>query len=78
MGFDAVQVFKKRNKALKKIHKLVKKGTLKVTEVCKNKSDVGTIDNIYCILLLYLILTPGERNATSYAYKSLFLTNNLK
>ncbi|KAG7320373.1 hypothetical protein KOW79_016226 [Hemibagrus wyckioides] len=32
VGFDAVQVFKKRNKALKKIHKLVKKGSLKVTE----------------------------------------------
>ncbi|TSK13248.1 Pendrin [Bagarius yarrelli] len=32
VGFDAVQIFKKRNKALKKIHKLVKKGTLKVTK----------------------------------------------
>ncbi|XP_051546435.1 pendrin-like [Myxocyprinus asiaticus] len=32
VGFDAVQVFKKRNKALKKIHKLIKKGKLKVSE----------------------------------------------
>ncbi|KAK2832305.1 hypothetical protein Q7C36_015767 [Tachysurus vachellii] len=32
VGFDAVQVFKKRNKALKKIHGLIKKGKLKVTE----------------------------------------------
>ncbi|XP_072530074.1 pendrin-like [Salminus brasiliensis] len=32
VGFDAVRVFKKRNKALKKIHRLIKKGTLKVTE----------------------------------------------
>lgn len=37
VGFDAVQVFKKRNKALKKIHKLVKKGSLKVTEVHRHK-----------------------------------------
>ncbi|XP_055046640.2 pendrin [Misgurnus anguillicaudatus] len=32
VGFDAVRVFKKRNKALKKIHKLIQKGKLKVTE----------------------------------------------
>ncbi|KAL7828003.1 hypothetical protein AOLI_G00311550 [Acnodon oligacanthus] len=32
LGFDAVRVFKKRNKALKKIHKLIKKGKLKITE----------------------------------------------
>ncbi|XP_066522943.1 pendrin-like [Hoplias malabaricus] len=32
VGFDAVRVFKKRNKALKKIHKLIKKGRLKITE----------------------------------------------
>ncbi|XP_072529242.1 pendrin-like [Salminus brasiliensis] len=32
VGFDAARVFKKRNKALKKIHKLIKKGKLKVTE----------------------------------------------
>ncbi|KAM9468051.1 pendrin [Clarias gariepinus] len=32
MGFDAVQVFRKRNKALKKIHGLIKKGKLKVTQ----------------------------------------------
>uniref|UniRef100_A0AAR2JVA4 STAS domain-containing protein n=1 Tax=Pygocentrus nattereri TaxID=42514 RepID=A0AAR2JVA4_PYGNA len=32
VGFDAVRVFKKRNKALKKIHKLIKKGKLKITE----------------------------------------------
>ncbi|KAG5267565.1 hypothetical protein AALO_G00223130 [Alosa alosa] len=32
VGFDAVKVFKKRNKALKKIHKLVKKGKLKTSE----------------------------------------------
>ncbi|XDV25096.1 hypothetical protein PO909_029071 [Leuciscus waleckii] len=32
VGFDAVQVFKKRNKALKKIHKLIKKGKLQATE----------------------------------------------
>uniref|UniRef100_A0A3B1IZR8 Solute carrier family 26 member 4 n=1 Tax=Astyanax mexicanus TaxID=7994 RepID=A0A3B1IZR8_ASTMX len=32
VGFDAIRVFKKRNKALKKIHKLVKKGKLKFTE----------------------------------------------
>uniref|UniRef100_A0A8C1Y4L8 Solute carrier family 26 member 4 n=1 Tax=Cyprinus carpio TaxID=7962 RepID=A0A8C1Y4L8_CYPCA len=33
VGFDAVRVFKKRNKALKKIHKLIKKGKLQATEV---------------------------------------------
>lgn len=33
VGFDAVKVFKKRNKALKKIHKLIKKGKLKTSEV---------------------------------------------
>uniref|UniRef100_A0A4W4DS94 STAS domain-containing protein n=1 Tax=Electrophorus electricus TaxID=8005 RepID=A0A4W4DS94_ELEEL len=33
VGFDAVRVFKKRNKALKKIHRLIKKGKLKFTEV---------------------------------------------
>uniref|UniRef100_A0AAR2JGP4 STAS domain-containing protein n=1 Tax=Pygocentrus nattereri TaxID=42514 RepID=A0AAR2JGP4_PYGNA len=32
VGFNAVRVFKKRNKALKKIHQLIKKGKLKVTE----------------------------------------------
>uniref|UniRef100_A0A8B9J5E8 Solute carrier family 26 member 4 n=1 Tax=Astyanax mexicanus TaxID=7994 RepID=A0A8B9J5E8_ASTMX len=32
VGFDAVQVFKKRNKALKKIHRLLKNGKLKITE----------------------------------------------
>ncbi|KAI4897765.1 hypothetical protein NFI96_033923 [Prochilodus magdalenae] len=32
VGFNAVRVFKKRNKALKKIHKLIKNGKLKVTE----------------------------------------------
>ncbi|KAK2892714.1 hypothetical protein Q8A67_012702 [Cirrhinus molitorella] len=32
VGFDAVRVFKKRNKALKKIHKLIKKGKLQSTE----------------------------------------------
>uniref|UniRef100_A0A4W4DTG7 STAS domain-containing protein n=1 Tax=Electrophorus electricus TaxID=8005 RepID=A0A4W4DTG7_ELEEL len=32
VGFDAVRVFKKRNKALKKIHRLIKKGKLKFTE----------------------------------------------
>ncbi|XP_052410820.1 pendrin [Carassius gibelio] len=32
VGFDAVRVFKKRNKALKKIHKLIKKGKLQATE----------------------------------------------
>ncbi|XP_075711184.1 pendrin [Rhinoderma darwinii] len=40
-GFDAVKVFNKRTKALRKIHKLIKKGQLKAT---KNGiiSDVGT------------------------------------
>uniref|UniRef100_A0A4W5R1I9 Solute carrier family 26 member 4 n=1 Tax=Hucho hucho TaxID=62062 RepID=A0A4W5R1I9_9TELE len=33
VGFDSVRVFKKRNKALKKIHKLIKKGKLRATEV---------------------------------------------
>ncbi|XP_066522944.1 pendrin-like [Hoplias malabaricus] len=32
VGFDSVRVFKKRNKALKKIYNLIKKGKLKVTE----------------------------------------------
>ncbi|XP_059904615.1 LOW QUALITY PROTEIN: pendrin-like [Gadus macrocephalus] len=32
VGFDAVRVFKKRSKALKKIHKLIRKGQLKATE----------------------------------------------
>ncbi|KAF4079699.1 hypothetical protein AMELA_G00181370 [Ameiurus melas] len=32
VGFDAVQVYKKRNKALKKINNLIKKGKLKVTK----------------------------------------------
>ncbi|XP_076861086.1 pendrin [Brachyhypopomus gauderio] len=32
LGFDAVRVFKKRNKALKQIYRLIKKGKLKVTE----------------------------------------------
>ncbi|KAL2103002.1 hypothetical protein ACEWY4_002170 [Coilia grayii] len=32
VGFDAVRVFKKRNKALKKIHKLIKKGKLQASE----------------------------------------------
>ncbi|KAG1953311.1 pendrin [Pimephales promelas] len=32
VGFDAVRVFKKRSKALKKIHRLIKKGKLQVTE----------------------------------------------
>uniref|UniRef100_A0A4W5K2Z6 Solute carrier family 26 member 4 n=1 Tax=Hucho hucho TaxID=62062 RepID=A0A4W5K2Z6_9TELE len=32
VGFDSVRVFKKRNKALKKIHKLIKKGKLRATE----------------------------------------------
>ncbi|XP_043092509.1 pendrin isoform X2 [Puntigrus tetrazona] len=32
VGFDAVRVFKKRNKALKKIYKLIKKGKLQATE----------------------------------------------
>lgn len=36
VGFDAVKVFKKRNKALKKIHKLIKKGKLKTSEVPKH------------------------------------------
>jgi len=37
MGFDAVRVFKKRSKALKKIHKLIKKGKLQVTEVLSSQ-----------------------------------------
>uniref|UniRef100_A0A8C7TDF7 Solute carrier family 26 member 4 n=1 Tax=Oncorhynchus mykiss TaxID=8022 RepID=A0A8C7TDF7_ONCMY len=36
VGFDSVRVFKKRNKALKKIHKLIKKGKLRATEVRYN------------------------------------------
>ncbi|XP_062862364.1 pendrin [Trichomycterus rosablanca] len=32
VGFDAVRVFKKRNKALKRIHTMIKKGKLKVTK----------------------------------------------
>ncbi|CAL8242397.1 unnamed protein product [Merluccius merluccius] len=32
VGFDATRVFKKRNKALKKIQKLIRKGKLKATE----------------------------------------------
>lgn len=41
VGFDAVKVFNKRTKALRKIHKLIKKGQLRAT---KNGiiSDVGT------------------------------------
>uniref|UniRef100_A0A6Q2YZK4 STAS domain-containing protein n=1 Tax=Esox lucius TaxID=8010 RepID=A0A6Q2YZK4_ESOLU len=39
VGFDSVRVFKKRNKALKKIHKLIKKGKLKATKV------IETTDN---------------------------------
>uniref|UniRef100_A0AAR2LRG7 STAS domain-containing protein n=1 Tax=Pygocentrus nattereri TaxID=42514 RepID=A0AAR2LRG7_PYGNA len=43
VGFNAVRVFKKRNKALKKIHQLIKKGKLKVTEVHKQpQSTVNT------------------------------------
>uniref|UniRef100_A0A8C7DBS4 Solute carrier family 26 member 4 n=1 Tax=Oncorhynchus kisutch TaxID=8019 RepID=A0A8C7DBS4_ONCKI len=42
VGFDSVRVFKKRNKALKKIHKLIKKGKLRATEVRYNL----IIDNI--------------------------------
>uniref|UniRef100_A0A8C1Y0W5 Solute carrier family 26 member 4 n=1 Tax=Cyprinus carpio TaxID=7962 RepID=A0A8C1Y0W5_CYPCA len=38
VGFDAVRVFKKRNKALKKIHKLIKKGKLQATEVLENQA----------------------------------------
>uniref|UniRef100_A0A6Q2ZKN8 STAS domain-containing protein n=1 Tax=Esox lucius TaxID=8010 RepID=A0A6Q2ZKN8_ESOLU len=36
VGFDSVRVFKKRNKALKKIHKLIKKGKLKATKGERN------------------------------------------
>ena len=43
VGFDSVRVFKKRNKALKKIHKLIKKGKLRATEVRYNL----IIDNIH-------------------------------
>ncbi|XP_007232333.3 pendrin [Astyanax mexicanus] len=41
VGFDAVQVFKKRNKALKKIHRLLKNGKLKITE--NGLVPVGTL-----------------------------------
>lgn len=33
MGFDAVKVYNKRLKALRKIQKLIKKGKLKATKV---------------------------------------------
>uniref|UniRef100_A0AAR2LN70 STAS domain-containing protein n=1 Tax=Pygocentrus nattereri TaxID=42514 RepID=A0AAR2LN70_PYGNA len=44
VGFNAVRVFKKRNKALKKIHQLIKKGKLKVTEVHKQPQSTRERD----------------------------------
>uniref|UniRef100_A0AAR2LG20 STAS domain-containing protein n=1 Tax=Pygocentrus nattereri TaxID=42514 RepID=A0AAR2LG20_PYGNA len=44
VGFNAVRVFKKRNKALKKIHQLIKKGKLKVTEVHKQPQSEGKME----------------------------------
>uniref|UniRef100_A0A8C5RC15 STAS domain-containing protein n=1 Tax=Leptobrachium leishanense TaxID=445787 RepID=A0A8C5RC15_9ANUR len=46
VGFDAIRVFNKRTKALRKIHKLIKKGQLRAT---KNGviSDVGTDNEAY-------------------------------
>ncbi|XP_031688586.1 pendrin-like [Oncorhynchus kisutch] len=41
VGFDSVRVFKKRNKALKKIHKLIKKGKLRATETGEVVSEVS-------------------------------------
>uniref|UniRef100_A0A6Q2YWM3 STAS domain-containing protein n=1 Tax=Esox lucius TaxID=8010 RepID=A0A6Q2YWM3_ESOLU len=41
VGFDSVRVFKKRNKALKKIHKLIKKGKLKATKVSLGVDNKG-------------------------------------
>uniref|UniRef100_A0A674E1D7 Solute carrier family 26 member 4 n=1 Tax=Salmo trutta TaxID=8032 RepID=A0A674E1D7_SALTR len=41
VGFDSVRVFKKRNKALKKIHKLIKKGKLRATEGFESEQDSG-------------------------------------
>uniref|UniRef100_A0A674E336 Solute carrier family 26 member 4 n=1 Tax=Salmo trutta TaxID=8032 RepID=A0A674E336_SALTR len=41
VGFDSVRVFKKRNKALKKIHKLIKKGKLRATEVSLGVDNKG-------------------------------------
>ncbi|KAM4615355.1 pendrin [Polymixia lowei] len=40
VGFDAVRVFKKRSKALKKIHRLIKEGKLKQTEPGDAVADV--------------------------------------
>ncbi|KAM9402346.1 pendrin isoform 2-T5 [Salvelinus alpinus] len=46
VGFDSVRVFKKRNKALKKIHKLIKKGKLRATETGEVVSEVSLgVDN---------------------------------
>uniref|UniRef100_A0A673Z0E1 Solute carrier family 26 member 4 n=1 Tax=Salmo trutta TaxID=8032 RepID=A0A673Z0E1_SALTR len=46
VGFDSVRVFKKRNKALKKIHKLIKKGKLRATETGEVVSEVTLgVDN---------------------------------
>ncbi|KAL0962857.1 hypothetical protein UPYG_G00346400 [Umbra pygmaea] len=41
VGFDSVRVFKKRNKALKKIHKLIKKGKLRATKTGEVVSEVS-------------------------------------
>lgn len=54
VGFDAVRVFKKRNKALKKIHKLIKKGKLQATEACH---DYG-LQFCYSVLLVPVLPTP--------------------
>lgn len=40
MGFDAVRVYNKRLKALRKIQKLIKKGKLKATKVQFNFSSL--------------------------------------
>uniref|UniRef100_A0A8C7P583 Solute carrier family 26 member 4 n=1 Tax=Oncorhynchus mykiss TaxID=8022 RepID=A0A8C7P583_ONCMY len=46
VGFDSVRVFKKRNKALKKIQKLIKKGKLRATETGEVVSEVSLgVDN---------------------------------
>ncbi|KAJ8006968.1 hypothetical protein DPEC_G00112700 [Dallia pectoralis] len=46
VGFDSVRVFKKRNKALKKIHKLIKKGKLRATKTGEVVSEVSLgVDN---------------------------------
>uniref|UniRef100_A0A8C9U581 Solute carrier family 26 member 4 n=1 Tax=Scleropages formosus TaxID=113540 RepID=A0A8C9U581_SCLFO len=51
VGFDAVQVFKKRNKALKKIQKLMKKEKLKTSKENKGFEGEGDVVRV----------GPGER-----------------